>query len=273
VTDHPLAGFTVGVTADRRGQELVDLLRRKGATVIHGPAMRTVPTVDDDALRAATDEVIKHPPRQVVITTGVGFRGWLAAADVWGNASSLREVLASARILVRGPKAKGAVRAAGLTEAWSAPSETVSELQEHLLAQPVADQRIVLQQHGKPLPGLASALRAGGADVVELAVYRWAPPEDLRPLDQLLDAIIAGEVHALAFTSAPAADGMFERAAGTGRGPALNHALRASVLLACVGEVTAEPLVRQGFSVVYPARARTAALVRLLAEELPRHRR
>ncbi|MBO0839388.1 MAG: uroporphyrinogen-III synthase [Sciscionella sp.] len=266
----PLAGFTVGVTADRRGQELVDLLRRKGSTVIHGPAMRTVPIVDNQQLRAATDDVIARPPRYVVITTGVGFRGWLDAARSWGSAAALHEVLANARILVRGPKAKGAVRAAGLIEAWSASSETVAELRRYLLAESIAGQRVVLQQHGKPLPGLASALRDAGAEVIELAVYRWAPPEDFRPLDALLDAIIAGDVHALTFTSAPAVDGMLRRAADTGRSTALTGVLRERVLLACVGSVTAEPLVRQGFSVIEPARARTAALVRLLVEQLPR---
>ncbi|MFE2434717.1 hypothetical protein ACFXA8_08415, partial [Streptomyces sp. NPDC059409] len=39
----PLAGFTVGVTAARRADELGALLQRRGAAVLHAPALRIVP--------------------------------------------------------------------------------------------------------------------------------------------------------------------------------------------------------------------------------------
>ena len=37
-TAGPLTGFTIGVTACRRADEQIELLERKGATVLHGPA-------------------------------------------------------------------------------------------------------------------------------------------------------------------------------------------------------------------------------------------
>ncbi|MBX6357877.1 MAG: hypothetical protein IRZ05_18735, partial [Micromonosporaceae bacterium] len=49
-----LAGFTVGVTADRRRDELAVLLERRGARVVIAPALRIVPLADDAELRAAT---------------------------------------------------------------------------------------------------------------------------------------------------------------------------------------------------------------------------
>jgi Transcriptional regulatory protein, C terminal/Uroporphyrinogen-III synthase HemD len=67
----PLAGFTVGVTAARRAEELGALLERRGAKVVHGPAIRIVPLADDTDLRAATQELINHPPDIVVMTTGM----------------------------------------------------------------------------------------------------------------------------------------------------------------------------------------------------------
>ena len=42
----PLAGFTVGVTAARRADELGALLQRRGAAVLHAPALRIVPLAD-----------------------------------------------------------------------------------------------------------------------------------------------------------------------------------------------------------------------------------
>jgi len=65
------------------------------------------------------EELSAHPPDLVVATTGIGLRGWIAAADGWGIATELTTALGTARIVSRGPKATGALRAAGLPEEWS----------------------------------------------------------------------------------------------------------------------------------------------------------
>ena len=62
VTVAPLAGFTVGITAARRAEELRTMLERRGAAVLHGPALRLVPLADDVELRAATEDLIARPP-------------------------------------------------------------------------------------------------------------------------------------------------------------------------------------------------------------------
>src|SRR5690606_7761056 len=93
-------------------------------------------------------------------------RGWMSAADGWGLGEDLLATLRGARILARGPKVKGAVRAAGLTEEWSPSSESMAEVLERLLAEGVDGLRVAIQLHGEPLPGFVESLRAGGAEVV-----------------------------------------------------------------------------------------------------------
>jgi uroporphyrinogen-III synthase len=122
VTARPLEGWRVGVTADRRADDQLDLLRRKGAEVLHGPTMRIVPLADDAQLAETTRTLLADPPAVVVATTGQGFRGWLEVAGAWGLGEALAEVLGSATLLARGPKARGAIRGAGLREAWWAES-------------------------------------------------------------------------------------------------------------------------------------------------------
>jgi len=95
----PLAGFTVGVTAARRAEELCALLERRGAAVVAAPAMRLVPLPDDDELLWATKTCLTEPPEIVVVTTGIGFRGWMEAADGWGLGEALRGELAGAERL------------------------------------------------------------------------------------------------------------------------------------------------------------------------------
>ncbi|MEV0962077.1 MULTISPECIES: uroporphyrinogen-III synthase [unclassified Streptomyces] len=265
----PLAGFTVGVTAARRADELAALLQRRGATVLHAPALRIVPLADDGELLTATRELIDDAPDVVVATTAIGFRGWVEAADGWGFGEELLSCLRGVELLARGPKVKGAIRAAGLTEAWSPTSESMAEVLDRLLAEGVADRRVALQLHGEPLPGFVEALRAGGAEVVVVPVYRWMPPDDLAPLDRLLDAAVGRSLNALTFTSAPAAASLFSRAEERGLLPELLDALAHDVLPACVGPVTALPLQALGLDTVQPERFRLGPLVQLLCVELP----
>ena len=265
----PLAGFTVGVTAARRAAELGAALERKGAEVLHAPAIRIVPLADDTELHTATEQLINNPPDVVVVTTGIGFRGWVEAADGWGLGEALIAALRRATLLSRGPKSRGAVRAAGLTDAWSPPSESSAEVLEHLLAQELDGVRIAVQLHGEPLPDFVDALGCAGAQVVQVPVDRWVAPDDLAPLDRLLAATLDGTVDALSFTSAPAAASLLSRADKLGVLELLLRRLRREVLAACVGPVTAGPLVAQDVPTVQPDRSRIGALVRTLAETLP----
>ncbi|MGW0335689.1 uroporphyrinogen-III synthase [Streptomyces sp. NPDC003011] len=265
----PLAGFTVGVTAARRADELGALLQRRGASVLHAPALRIVQLADDSELLAATKEVIEQAPDVVVATTAIGFRGWIEAADGWGLGEDLLARLRGVELLARGPKVKGAVRAAGLTEEWSPSSESMAEVLDRLLEEGVENRRIAIQLHGEPLPGFVEALRAGGAEVLGIPVYRWMPPEDIGPVDRLLDATVSRGVDALTFTSAPAAASLLSRAEDRGLLPELLAALHHDVLPACVGPVTALPLQARGVDTVSPERFRLGPLVQLLCQELP----
>src|SRR5947209_17193302 len=207
----PLAGYTVAVTAARRREELGALLDRRGARVVYAPAIRIVPLADDAELVAATRAVLERPVDLVVATTGVGFRGWLEAAEAWDL--PLVDHLRTARILARGPKARGAIRGNGLVDAWSPESESSAEVLEHLLSGaegPLAGRRIAVQLHGDPLPDFVDGLRATGADVLTVPVYRWVLPEDVVPVQRLVGSVIAGAVDAVTFTSAPAAASLLQ---------------------------------------------------------------
>ncbi|MBB4686034.1 uroporphyrinogen-III synthase [Amycolatopsis jiangsuensis] len=264
----PLAGFTVGITAARRAEELGALLVRQGATVRYGPAIRIVPLADDTELHAATMRMLEYPVDAVVATTGIGFRGWIEAAEGWGLGEKVLEHLGAASLLTRGPKAAGAVRAAGLAEEYAPASESSAELLEHLLASGVHRKRIAVQLHGEPLPYFVEGLRHSGAEVIEVPVYRWVAPADPGPLDRLLDAVLEGTIDALPFTSAPAAASTVAFARRTGRLAALVEALSSRVTVACVGPVAAAPLAALGIPTVQPPRSRIGALARTVADSL-----
>ncbi|MBE9375726.1 uroporphyrinogen-III synthase [Saccharopolyspora sp. HNM0983] len=268
--DRPLLGRTVGITAERKAAEIGAALPRRGAEVRDGAAMHTVPVPQDGELRTATESVLAAPVDRVVVVTGAGFRGWLEAAEHHGLADRLVEQLTGAELLARGAKARGAIRGAGLVESWTSPAEESAEVLERLLAEDLRGQRIAVQLHGEPMRAFRDALAEAGAEVLPVRVYRWTDPEDLSALDALIDEIIAGRIDALPLTSAPAAANLLGRAERTGRGEQLRGALREGVFLACVGPVTAAPIAAAELPYAMPDRARTGALVRLVADRFAR---
>lgn len=263
-----LAGCVVGLTGHRRAAELAASLERRGATVVHAPTLRIVPLETDDELRAATTSLVRRPPDVVIATTAIGFRGWMEAADTFGLAPRLLAALASARLVARGPKARGAIRAAGLADVWSAESEQTAEVVDRLLADGVAGARIAVQLHGKTDPAQLASLRAAGAEVVEVPVYRWGPAPEPEAVDRLVAGTVGRTVDCVVFTSAPGAEAFLASADAAGVLPDLVEALATDVVAAAVGSITASPLVAAGIPPVVPDRYRLGALVRTVTAEL-----
>ncbi len=143
-----LQGCTVLLPVDRRSGELSAALERHGARVRVAPALTIVPHVDDDELIAQTRSLVDDPPDVVVATTGVGFRAWMETADEAGLHDALAPVLDSARIVARGPKARGAIQQAGFEADWVAESETAAELRDFLVAEGIEGLHVAVQHHG-----------------------------------------------------------------------------------------------------------------------------
>ncbi|MBO3083791.1 uroporphyrinogen-III synthase [Cellulomonas fengjieae] len=261
--DQTLAGLVVLVTADRRSAELAAALGRRGAAIRHAPALSMVPHTDDATLLAGTRALLADPPDTVVVTTGIGFRGWIEAADAAGLDEPLVEMLRGTRIVARGPKARGAIQAAGLTADWVAESETNAEIAQVLLDEGVAGRDIAVQHHGAGADGLDEAFAAAGARVRSLVVYRWGPPPDPNLVAGSVRGVAAGEIDAVVFTSAPGAHAWLQAAGEAGVVEDIAALVRGgSVVMAAVGPITAKPLQERGIEPIVPERGRLGALVR-----------
>jgi uroporphyrinogen-III synthase len=264
-----MSGFVVGVTADRRADEQIAMLQRRGAAVLHGPAIRTHPVTVDGQLAAALDDLIARPPEVTVLSTGIGVRGVIEAAEVLGRAEALIEALAGSRVFSRGPKAHGAAVTVGLPVEWSTPSGVSSEILAELGRTGIAGVRIALQLDGARSQPLADALASLGADVVPVPVYRWSLPDDTGPALRLAQAVADGRVDAVTFTARPQIESLCEIAETAGVLDALRGGFQRGVVAACVGPVCAEAALAAGFGEpVVPVRPRLGSMVVAVAEAL-----
>jgi len=264
----------VGITADRRWEEQADLFRRRGIEVLHGPTMRTIDLAADPALRDVTERVIAEPPSLVVATTGAGMKAWFGAAESWGRRDELVAALARGTVIARGAKATSAVRQAGVEVAWRAASESMAEVVDHLSSLPADLRRRVVVQLFDPddhpsTTGIRAAV-GGAGEVVEVPVYRWLPPADPAPAQRLVEAVVAGEVAAVTFTSQPAVRFLFSIASEAGQRGALVAAFEERrVLPVCIGAVCAEAGAEEGLTtMIWPEVFRLPPMVRLVAERL-----
>ncbi|RAN69425.1 uroporphyrinogen-III synthase [Bacillus sp. SRB_336] len=302
-TAGPLEGFRIGVTSHRRAGDLIEALERRGAQVLHAPALRIAPVESDGILLAEIAAVISAAPDVVMVTTAYGMRRWLEAADAAGRGDELLTVLSRAKIYVRGPKARGAVRAAGLDDAGISADETTAALTGLVIESGISGKVVAVQVHGYTDAGALARLRDAGATVLTVTPYRWVSAQDGDRLSQLIDAVANRELDVLTFTSAPAADAVLSAAAESSQGTAFLAALRggaegavrgsaghypgfrardtgtppngapcvggsAAVASAAVGPVTAAPLLAAGITPLVPERFRMGALIRLVCEHL-----
>jgi uroporphyrinogen-III synthase len=262
-----LQGIRVGITAARKGRELATAFERSGALVTWGPTLATVPPERDPLLADETAAILAADPDWVVVSTASGLSAWLDAAGELGRRGEVEALLRGKRVVARGAKGLGGLRALGVTPVFVSPQETMDDVCAWLSDRITATDVLAVQVHGGEDVGTLSRLRRQIAQVLLVAPYRWVLPEDRKPAEDLVRQIVDGSIDVLACTSAPCVRNLLLVAEGIGAGEALVRVLRERVCVAAVGQVTARAYEEAGVGVnVMPGRPRTGDLVRAVRQ-------
>lgn len=238
----PLAGYTVLVASDQRRDPVAGLLEQVGARTVGIQAARSLGKPPEAALRAATEQCLSQPCHDVVVSSAVGLRTWLAAAQRWGLARALVQTFAGARLLARDDAAADALRALGLRDILSTDGQTSEGLLRYLLSQQLRGRRIVAQTNRQSLAAPCAALRAGGAEVVEVATYTLAAPVESYSLRRLCDLVIRRQVDAVVLVGAGVAAQVWAHAERDNRHRPLVHALANDIPCLSLGALPEAPV-------------------------------
>lgn len=126
---------------------------------------------------------------------------------------------------------------------------------------PLAGVSVVVTRPRKQAADLLAALRAGGAEAIELPAIRIEEATDPAPLDAAVERLAAGDYDWVVFTSANAVDPVARRLEKRGA----SSALADRTLVAAVGRATAAALGAAGLAPnLVPARSRAEGLVEAL---------
>lgn len=247
--DTVLRGKIVAVPETRQLDVLASLLERRGATVLRCPLVGIEDHPDQAAVLAWIDRLIDEPTDLVVFYTGEGIERLVACAGRAGREPPFRAALARTPKLTRGPKPKRALRKLELAAEYEATPPTTAGLvaAAATLALPRSRVAIQLYDEGQDT-ALVDHWRARGVipDCVTPYVYASAAAEE--QVVTLIDALAAGRVDAIAFTSAAQVRRLREVAARHGLEPALGAGL-IHARVAAVGPVVRDELVAAGIRV------------------------
>jgi uroporphyrinogen-III synthase len=228
---------------------MVDLVAKHGGVALHAPALAEVPDVDPEFVARLVRDIASRPVQLAIFQTGVGTRALFATTDTLGLTDTLQQLLASTVVVVRGPKPTAALRSRNVRIDLSAADPfTTHEVLTAVATTQLEGARVLVQRYGVTNVELEEALRARGAEVLEIPTYRWALPSDTGPLVELMDALAGRTVDAVAITNAAQVHNLFAIAGGLGRTDALRADLNRT-LIASIGPVASRSLRQFGVNV------------------------
>jgi len=259
-------GARVVLLESRMAAETAAIVRRLGGDPVSAPSLSEVDVDADEAILSFIDRLSATRESLVVFLTGAAVTRLFAAADRLGCEAALLEGLAGAAIVARGPKPAGALGRRGVSASRTVLEPfTTTDVIVTLEAMPVEGREVTVVHYGERNEPIVAHLETRGAQVRELMLYEWRLPADVAPLSHAIDALIAGDIPVLAFTSQVQVRHLLE-IAGPARREALLAALNATVLVGAVGPTCAAACTAAGIrAVVAPEHPKLAPLLQLLA--------
>jgi uroporphyrinogen-III synthase len=233
---------TVAILESRVRDHFASLVRKYGGTPFSAPALAEIPDADPAHIHELIRDWNSTPPDIFIFQTGAGTRALFAATDSLGLTDLLLRLLDSAQVVVRGPKPATVLhsRKVRIDRAASNPFTTHEVLAE-MHGTPLRGKRVVVQRYGETNRDLRATLESEGAELIEIATYRWGLPEDTTPLLRLIDALGRDEIDLVAFTTASQAANLFAIAQNGGKEASLQQSL-GRTLVASIGPVCSAAL-------------------------------
>ena len=245
-------GMRVVAFESRRAKEIEKLITYYGGIPQVAPSMREVPLSETTQAFEFAEELFNGKIDIVILLTGVGTRTLVDIVTTKYSRDKFIESLKNTTIVARGPKPVSALRELGLKPDVIVPEpntwrDILSSLDSTL---PLNNKTVAVQEYGVSNTQLLNGLRERGARVKPVAVYRWALPEDIKPLVDAIHSISFGKVEVVLFTSSQQVYHLIEVARQKELEKPLREGLK-RVVIGSIGPTTTETLNNFGFTVDY----------------------
>lgn len=244
-----LSGRTIALPETRSLDIFAGLLERRGAKTLRCPLIGIVDHADQAAVNSWLEQFIQSPPEWLICLTGEGLRRLTTRAESIGLLSDWKTQLAATRKITRGPKPRKVLKDLGIAivddHDLAATEPTSAGVIAALKSFSLSGADVGLQCYGDdPNPLITEFLQQQGANVRPVFPYQYQDASDDAAVQELIQAAIAGQIDALAFTSSPQITRLLKVAVATDQEPALRQSL-SQICVAAVGPVVAEKLAKE----------------------------
>ncbi len=259
-------GLRVLSLESRRAPEMATLIRNQGGVPFVAPSMREAPLEENEAVFSFAERLFAGEFDMIVFLTGVGTRALNKLFATRYPAGRFSETLRGITVVARGPKPVAALREMNVPVTVAVPEpNTWRELLAATENRP--EKRIAVQEYGRTNEELIEALKARGAEVTPVRIYRWALPQDTGPLREAARKLAAGEYDVAMFTTSIQVPHLLKIAAEEGVEQEALDQLRSRVLIASIGPTSSEMLDEFGIATDYsPTHPKMGFLVKETAE-------
>jgi uroporphyrinogen-III synthase len=242
----PLSGRRIALPETRELDRLARMFEEQGAETLRCPLVAIRDAPDPAPVR---EWLTRLPFDDLVLFTGEGLRRLYGFAQRSDLEQIFLDGLRAARKITRGPKPERALRELGLKSDLRAEEPTTDGLIATLSSVDLQGRRVGVQLYpGNPNTRFTDFLRQAGAEPDPVLPYVYASTADDEEVVELIDRMADGAVDAIAFTSSPQVQRLFEVAVATRHEETLRAALR-GIQIGAVGPVVAEELRRRGVEV------------------------
>ena len=259
-------GLRVGTLESRMAQEMERLITRHGGIPVVAPSMKELPLSDHPQALAFGETLFSGEVDMVVLLTGAGCRTLLEILETRFTLEAIKNALQNTILVVRGPKPTAVVKALGLHPQILVPEPNTWRDILHALdaeyPEGLTGKRVAVQEYGVSNPELLEGLRHRGAQVTPVPVYRWTLPDDLKPLQQLLQEIMQKKIPVLLITNAVQVDHMIKTLGDNTAIKQLQIVL-SHMMVGSIGQLASERLRHHGFPVdLEPSHPKMGILVK-----------
>ncbi len=269
ITKSHFQGLTVAAFESRMAAEMAQLIERYGGQPHVAPALREIPLSDNTAVLEFGKRLLAGHFEMVILLTGAGTRTMVEILRTRYPLESIKMAIARTTVVARGPKPVAAMKELGI-----APSITVPEPNTWRDILQVLDERgslievrIAVQEYGVSNPDFLAALRERGAQITPVPIYKWALPENITPLREVLGEIIAGNIQVMLVTNAAQIDHVMQLLEQEGTTAQFKEACR-KMVVASIGPTASERLRSYDLPVdLEPSHGKIGILVKETSEQ------
>ena len=264
-------GLTVAAFESRMAQEMTRLIERYQGKPEVAPSMQEIPLEDNPQALAFGDQLLAGHFDMVVLLTGAGTKTLMDVLQTKYSFEAIKKGLLETVLVVRGPKPIAVLKEWGLTAQVVVPEpntwrDLLQAVDDHY-PEGLQGRRVAVQEYGISNPDLLEAFRHRGAVLTPVPVYRWALPQDTRPLQQAIDNILTGQVDVVLITNAVQVEHIVKVLARNQQVERFQHSL-SQMVVASIGQIASERLRHYGFPVdLEPSHSKMGIMVKETSEQ------